>query len=419
MTQKYIIYECSLFMSKMALDNLEEKIEKVAKILLDQYEKTGDYDKIVQNKDTILQRYGKVFSRSNISNLSWDDFGGFLKFENNHHWRGIDRHYGLLERNFKKVKEALEKFLDENHSIESRIDEMFKVKGIKQATATPILMVAYPDRYGVWNGISEASLRELGLWSNKSVKGLSYGKIYKLFNEILLKLSKAMDVDLWTLDAIFWYYEKDDKRTILQIGTGQNMAPADLNPGSEDHQAPVSESSLIPDETLIIEEEAPSFSGKTPDPGDQREGPVNFIKSYSESENKELGDAGEELVLRYEREKLRNHPDLLSKIRHVSKEDDSAGYDILSYKKNGDELYIEVKTTRGNKWTPFYLSANEYETWKNNTSKYMIYRVYEYSPDSVAKFYKLSGDIGLYKPKPYVYIVSPDKKPNVSQQGHE
>ena len=116
---------------------------------------------------------------------------------------------------------------------------------------------------------------------------------------------------------------------------------------------------------------------------------------------------------------MRKHPDLLGKIRHVSKEDDSAGYDILSYKKNGEELYIEVKTTRGNKETPFYLSANEYETWENNTSKYVIYRVYEYSPDSVAKFYKLSGDIGLYRPKPYVYIFSPDKKLDVSQQGDE
>jgi len=35
--------------------------------------------------------------------------------------------------------------------------------------------VAYPDRYGVWNGILEASLRELGLWSDQSVRGLSYG----------------------------------------------------------------------------------------------------------------------------------------------------------------------------------------------------------------------------------------------------
>jgi hypothetical protein len=402
-------------MGKMALVNSEEQIGKAARILLDQYKKTGDYDNIVKNRDLVLQRYGKVFSRSNISNLSWEDFGGFLKFENNHHWRGIDRHADKLKSKFNEVRKALAKFPDETYSIESRIDEMFKIGGIKQATATPILMVAYPDRYGVWNGISEESLKELGLWSDQSVRGLSYGKIYKRFNEILLKLSKAMDVDLWTLDAIFWYYEKDDKRTILKSGTEQNMASPDLNPGSGYHQDSVSETSLIPDVPLIIKEEAPSFNGKTTDPGDQREGPVKFIKSYSESENKELGDAGEELMLRYEREKLRNHPDLLSKIRHVSKEDDSAGYDILSYKKNGDELYIEVKTTGRHKETPFYLSANEYKTWENNTSKYVIYRVYEYSPDSVAKFYKLSGDIGLFRPKPYVYIFSPDKKLDVSQ----
>jgi len=84
-------------MGKMALVNSEEQIGKAARILLDQYKKTGDYDNIVKNRGLVLQRYGKVFSRSNISNLSWDDFGGFLKFENNHHWRGIDRHADKLK----------------------------------------------------------------------------------------------------------------------------------------------------------------------------------------------------------------------------------------------------------------------------------------------------------------------------------
>ena len=400
-------------MSYMSEYQVEERIKEAAHILLEEYKKTGDSDSIIKNRDKVLSRYGKVFSQSNISNLSWDDFRGFLDFNNNSHWRGIYRQSKRLKPNFETVRKAIEELLDERQDIIKRINDVYKIKGIKKATTTPILLVAYPDKYGVWNEISEFCLKTLGIWpvtyNDSSKENLSLGAVYKNVNEVLLKLAKEMKVDLWTLDAIFWYYKRSRE--------GEISAKEIILQGSESNQYSGENSSISPTPEFlkfrngvqIIKEEAPSFNSKTPQVDGSQKGPHKFQDTNSEIENKELGDAGEELVLKYEMEKLKNHPDLLKKIKHISKEDDTAGYDILSYKKNGDELYIEVKTTRGGKETPFYLSANEYETWENNISKYVIYRLYEYNPSSGAKIYKLSGDLELYKPKAYIYIFSPSR----------
>lgn len=66
--------------------------------------------------------------------------------------------------------------------------------------------------------------------------------------------------------------------------------------------------------------------------------------------NRQLGKAGEAAVLRFERSRLEQEerPDLARKIRWVAQEDgDGAGFDILSFDRNGRERLIEVKTTLG------------------------------------------------------------------------
>ncbi|MES2654056.1 MAG: DUF3883 domain-containing protein [Bacteroidota bacterium] len=91
---------------------------------------------------------------------------------------------------------------------------------------------------------------------------------------------------------------------------------------------------------------------------------------------KKIGDAGEGLVLIYEKNKLtalgKNH--LADKVEKVK---DGRGFDILSFNEDGKELYIEVKTTRGGENTSFDLSLNEYLFAKQHTS-FCIYRLYNY-----------------------------------------
>ena len=89
-----------------------------------------------------------------------------------------------------------------------------------------------------------------------------------------------------------------------------------------------------------------------------------------------LGKLGEAYVYDYEIEYLKDTP-YAEKVDKTIAYNDSNGYDILSYTKQGEEIHIEVKCTV-NKEDCFYLTSHEKsimeESFKQNT-KYMIYWV--------------------------------------------
>ncbi len=104
-----------------------------------------------------------------------------------------------------------------------------------------------------------------------------------------------------------------------------------------------------------------------------------------------LGLLGEELVVHAERQKLKLLG-LDDKLEKVEKKLDGQGYDILSFDENGEEIYIEVKTTTGNSDEPFYLSINEKVFCDLNSDKYIIYRLHNYNyKNKTAKIYKIKG----------------------------
>ena len=103
--------------------------------------------------------------------------------------------------------------------------------------------------------------------------------------------------------------------------------------------------------------------------------------SRREAANRELGLAGELLVLRYEGEELRRlgRLDLADQVRHVSVlEGDGAGYDILSFDVDGGPKHIEVKTTTGTSESDFFASATEVAFSEKNPQSYHLYRVFNY-----------------------------------------
>jgi Domain of unknown function (DUF3883) len=98
--------------------------------------------------------------------------------------------------------------------------------------------------------------------------------------------------------------------------------------------------------------------------------------------NRKLGREGEELVLHFERERLkqRDRSDLAKKIRWISEEDgDGAGYDILSFDENGKERFLEVKTTVGADTTPFYITRNELSLSSERPEAFRLCRVFDFS----------------------------------------
>ena len=112
----------------------------------------------------------------------------------------------------------------------------------------------------------------------------------------------------------------------------------------------------------------------------------------------EIGLLGEELVINYEKERLINLDlnEYAEKIRWISKESDSYGYDIESFDidENGNiyPIKIEVKTTASKADTEFFVTKNELEVSKEYKKSYFIYRVYD-AKGLNPKFYRAAGCI--------------------------
>lgn len=92
--------------------------------------------------------------------------------------------------------------------------------------------------------------------------------------------------------------------------------------------------------------------------------------------NKDLGTAGELLALEYEQSRLVSE-NIPYNVEYVADTiGDGLGYDILSYDKDGNEIHIEVKTTRTSNEYGFFMSKREIE--ESSKAVYKIYRIYNF-----------------------------------------
>lgn len=117
---------------------------------------------------------------------------------------------------------------------------------------------------------------------------------------------------------------------------------------------------------------------------------TNYLEK--EQNNRLLGEAGEDLVIKYEKWRLiqADKISLADKIEWVSKErGDGAGFDILSKNINGSDKYIEVKTTKLSKETPIYLTRTELSFASNKTKDFFLYRVFNF--DTYPQFFIKNG----------------------------
>lgn len=108
---------------------------------------------------------------------------------------------------------------------------------------------------------------------------------------------------------------------------------------------------------------------------------------------KELGDAGEALVKQHEIEFLKSK-NLHEKAALVHIVQDGKGYDVSSFDEKGDERFIEVKTTTGNEYSPFYLSENELAFMRQHQGQYSIYRVFKYDAENnFGEYFELKENV--------------------------
>jgi hypothetical protein len=114
------------------------------------------------------------------------------------------------------LRQALALLLEESRPVAERLntirperhwgkDSMVPYLGIPVLTA--ILLIAHPERYGVWNNTSEAGMKIVQLWNPGWESGPA-GDNYVEINAIYQQLCRYLQIDLWTLDALWWVIKK-------------------------------------------------------------------------------------------------------------------------------------------------------------------------------------------------------------------
>jgi hypothetical protein len=114
---------------------------------------------------------------------------------------------------------------------------------------------------------------------------------------------------------------------------------------------------------------------------------TQFDHAEQDAKNRRLGLAGELAVMLSERTSLIavGRQDLADRLVHVAKvEGDGAGYDIKSFTPEGEEKFIEVKTSKSGVSTPFYVSLHEVQFSANHADKYYLYRVFDFVDTTVS-----------------------------------
>ena len=108
-----------------------------------------------------------------------------------------------------------------------------------------------------------------------------------------------------------------------------------------------------------------------------------FDVAAKDKYNRDLGYGGEKLVYENEifRLKKAGLESLSENVSWVSRDiGDGAGYDIESYDFDQRKRLIEVKTTNGDGWIPFYVTANERKVSQEKASQgWCLFRVYDFS----------------------------------------
>jgi hypothetical protein len=221
--------------------NLKPAIDKL-RATLNELDREGHA--VVSNeisaKDEVLARYQPIFSIENVDTITEEDFKSFLLFDNNKHWAGLHRQGGFITADMDLLRRALKILVDEQQPIQQRLDQLITRSGpmvpyLGRAVLTGILQVICPEKYGVLNSTAEAGMKEFNAWPIFG-RGASFGERYLAINHVLITLAQAVNIDLWTLDALWWMWlHKEPDREEYVEEAGEESLPTVQRFGLERH----------------------------------------------------------------------------------------------------------------------------------------------------------------------------------------
>jgi hypothetical protein len=143
-----------------------------------------------------------------------------------------------------------------------------------------------------------------------------------------------------------------------------------------------------------VKTEAPRCETRVQEEGSHRFAPIRRDYLEREAHNQSLGRAGEDFVVRFEQWRLSSlgAVKLADKVEPVAQSrGDGLGYDVLSFEADGQERYIEVKTTAFGEMTPFFVSSNEARFARETAEQFRLYRLFDFR--AAPKLFELVGAI--------------------------
>jgi len=183
----------------------------------------------IKEENEVITRFGRLFHPRNIPNLTKEDFKSFLILKNNRHWSGIHRQGNMITKDMPKLQQTLTILLNEKEDLKKRLDKLFPknkpsmIRGLGRAIVTPILMMVYPDKYGVFNTKTETGLQILNLFPQ--FKNQTFSEKYIQINKILQDFSKKHGLTLWQTDYILGLIAIDlDPNEMIQSDPNQYIA---------------------------------------------------------------------------------------------------------------------------------------------------------------------------------------------------
>jgi hypothetical protein len=133
------------------------------------------------------------------------------------------------------------------------------------------------------------------------------------------------------------------------------------------------------------------------------------VGALHDFQRRQLGKSGESWVMARERRSLTaaGRPDLAAAVRWSAKEiGDGLGYDIESFRPDGTQRLIEVKTTNNGILTPFYITRNEVDVSEARADVFSLYRVFDFRIEP--KLYRLDGSVNESATlEPWVFLGMP------------
>lgn len=313
------------------------------------YEIERTLDKLGRILGSTSVKFGVYYSSSSSSYKYTKKYGGTL-----------NEAFNNIKKNIGDLYEA-GKNNDVQGIIDNPLSTMFKGK---------ILSTYFPEKY--LNIFSEEHLnhylRELNLDNKELMKSDPF---YKRQALVEFK-NKDKDMKTWTLDmfSVFLYrqYPKAPKKQ------NQSVTPKSIY-----------EDLVFPTNEGFEEVTTLALKGTSANSSSTAKKTSSWTKDYEKESKraKRIGDRGEKIVYDFEIDRVSkclgiSQKQAEKKVRWVSRESDSYGYDILSISDDGSERYIEVKATTGKVGDMnFYYTAHELATAKEKGANYYIYIVYD------------------------------------------